>query len=133
MQDRSRRPRPVRAGAGEVRLTLRPVQRLNQVGLASEMSGPAGFVGRQRELRVLEEKLSEARTGHPQVVYLEADPGAGKSTLLSKFAASITDALVLEVGADEDETLLAFGVIDQLLSGVPTDPGTDPMAVGTGW
>ena len=96
------------------------------------MSGPVGFVGRQRELRVLEEKLSEARTGHPQVVYLEADPGAGKSTLLSKFAASITDALVLEVGADEDETLLAFGVIDQLLSGVPTDPGTDPMAVGTG-
>ena len=94
------------------------------------MSSPVGFVGRQRELRILEDKLADARTGHPQVVYLEAEPGSGKSTLLSRFVASITDAVVLQVSADEDETLLPFGIIDQLLPGASTDPGSDPMIVG---
>ncbi len=102
----------------------------HQTTLASTVSGPVGFVGRQRELRTLEEKLAEARTGHPQVVYIEADPGTGKSTLLSQFVASIKDAVVLEVCADEDETLLSFGIIDQLQPGKPTDPATDPMIAG---
>ena len=37
---------------------------------------------------------------------------------------------MLEVGGDEAETLLSYGVIDQLQPGAITDPGTDPMAVG---
>ena len=53
------------------------------------MSGTVGFVGRQSELRLLDERLDEARLGHPQVVYVEADPGAGKSTLLSQFLGAL--------------------------------------------
>jgi predicted ATPase len=59
------------------------------------VSGPVGFVGRHRELRVLEETLAAARAGRPQVVYIEADAGAGKSTLLSRFLVSVTAGAIL--------------------------------------
>jgi len=94
------------------------------------VSGPVGFVGRHRELRVLEETLAAARAGRPQVVYIEADAGAGKSTLLSRFLVSVTGGVVLEVCADEAETLLSFGIIDQLQPDTLTEPGADPMIVG---
>ena len=94
------------------------------------MSGPAGFVGRQRELRVLEESLAAARAGRTQVVYIEADAGSGKSTLLSRFLALGTGGVVLEVCADEGETLLSYGIIDQLQPDHLTEPGADPMIVG---
>ena len=96
------------------------------------MSTPAGFVGRQSELRILGERLAAAEMGHPQVVYVEGEAGGGKSTLLSRFLGSlpVADAVVLQVGGDEAETLLSYGVVDQLQPGVLTEPGTDPMAVG---
>jgi DNA-binding CsgD family transcriptional regulator len=98
--------------------------------LLSSMSTKVGFVGRRSELRILGERLAAARAGHPQVVYVEAEPGAGKSTLLSRFLASLSNAVVLEVAGDEAETLLSYGVIDQLQPGLSTEPGADPMAVG---
>ena len=94
------------------------------------MSTSVGFVGRRGELRVLEEGLAAAQQGHPKVVYIEAEAGAGKSTLLSRFVASLSNAVVLEIGGDESETLLSYGVIDQLQPGTVTEPGTDPMAAG---
>ena len=94
------------------------------------MDTPVGFVGRQAELRVLEERLGAAQLGRPQVVFVEADAGAGKSTLLSRFLSALENAVVLQVGADEAETLLSYGVIDQLQPGTLTEPGTDAMAAG---
>jgi ATP/maltotriose-dependent transcriptional regulator MalT len=94
------------------------------------MSTSVGFVGRQGELRLLDERLAAAQQGRPQVVYLEAEAGAGKSTLLSQFIGSLSNAVVLEIGGDEAESLLSYGVIDQLQPGTLTDPGTDPMAAG---
>jgi DNA-binding CsgD family transcriptional regulator len=91
---------------------------------------PAGFVGRRSELRILGERLAAAETGQPQVVYVEGEAGGGKSTLLSRFLGSLPDAAVLQVSGDEAETLLAYGIIDQLQPGTVTEPGTDPMAVG---
>jgi DNA-binding CsgD family transcriptional regulator len=88
------------------------------------------FVGRQSELRILGERLAAAAKGHPQVVYVEGEAGGGKSTLLSRFLGSLPDAVVLEVGGDEAETLLSYGIMDQLQPGTLTDPGTDPMAAG---
>jgi hypothetical protein len=95
------------------------------------MNTPVGFVGRQSELRILGERLAAAGTGHPQVVYVEGEAGGGKSTLLSRFLGSLTDAVVVEVGGDEAETLLSYRMIDQLQPGTLTEPGTDPMAAGT--
>jgi DNA-binding CsgD family transcriptional regulator len=94
------------------------------------LSTPVGFVGRQSELRILGERLAAAGTGHPQVVYVEGEAGGGKSTLLSQFLGSLSNAVILEVGGDEAETLLSYGIIDQLQPGTLTEPGTDPMAVG---
>src|ERR1700727_1491494 len=94
------------------------------------MDTPVGLVWRQAELRVLEERLAAAQLGRPQVVFVEADAGAGKSTLLSRFLSALENAVVLQVGADEAETLLSYGVIDQLQPGTLTEPGTDAMAAG---
>jgi DNA-binding CsgD family transcriptional regulator len=94
------------------------------------MGVPVGFVGRRGELRVLEERLAAARLGQPQVVFVEAEAGAGKSTFLSRFLGSLSDAVILEVGGDEAETLLSYGIIDQLQPGTSTEAATDPMAVG---
>ena len=94
------------------------------------MSTPVGFVGRQSELRILGERLAAAGMGHPQVVCVEGEAGEGKSTLLSRFLGSLSNAVVLEAGGDEAETLLSYGIIDQLQPGAVTEPGTDPMAVG---
>jgi hypothetical protein len=92
---------------------------------------PAGFVGRHSELRILGDRLAAAETGQPQVVYLEGDAGGGKSTLLSEFLGSLSDAVVLEVGGDEDETLLSYGVIDQLQPGTDDGSGDGPDGGGS--
>src|SRR5580704_12085359 len=99
-------------------------------GLVSLASTSVSFVGRQRELGLLGDRLAAAELGHPQVVYVEGEAGGGKSTLLSAFVGSLPDAAVLEVSGDEAETLLSYGVIDQLQPGPLTEPGTDPMAAG---
>ena len=96
----------------------------------SAVAPRAGFVGRQDELAILSERFSEAARGRPQVVYLEGEAGSGKSTLLSRFLGSLSDAVVLQAGGDEDESLLSYGVVDQLDPDAATDPGDDPMAVG---
>jgi DNA-binding CsgD family transcriptional regulator len=88
------------------------------------------FVGRQAELRILNDRLAAAGTGRPQVVCVEGAAGGGKSTLLSQFLGSLSEAVILQVSGDEGETLLSYGVIDQLQPGTVTEPGTDPMAVG---
>jgi len=49
------------------------------------MTTPAGFIGRQSELRILGERLAAAGKGHPQVVYVEGEAGGGKSTAVAQF------------------------------------------------
>jgi hypothetical protein len=94
------------------------------------MNTPVGFVGRQSELRILGDRLPAARKGNPQVVYVEDEAGAGKSTLQPRFLRSPPDAVVLQVGGDEAETLLSYGIFDQLQAGASTELGPDPMAAG---
>jgi hypothetical protein len=88
------------------------------------MSTSAGFVGRQSELRILGERLAAAGMGHPQVVYVEGEAGGGKSTLLSRFLGSLPNAVILQVGGDEAEMLLSYGIVDQLQPETVTEPGT---------
>jgi predicted ATPase len=47
------------------------------------------FVGRERELTVLEEWLAQAMHGHGQVVGLLGEPGVGKSRLVAEFKARL--------------------------------------------
>jgi class 3 adenylate cyclase/tetratricopeptide (TPR) repeat protein len=47
----------------------------------SRARGFSHFVGRERELALLERALGEAQSGRPSVVLITAEPGAGKSRL----------------------------------------------------
>src|SRR3989454_9756469 len=51
----------------------------------SRARGFSRFVGRERELALLERALREAQSGRPTVVLITAEPGAGKSRLCHEF------------------------------------------------
>src|SRR5579875_446526 len=106
----------------------------------------APFVGREQELCTLEEMMATARRGQAQLALIEGEPGIGKSTLLNRAVALTSeDDVVLRASGEEDEALIAYGVVDQLTrsaprlagdaAGTPAGPGgnragRDPLAVG---
>lgn len=103
------------------------------------------FVGRQHERSALRTLLADAGSGQPQVVQIQGPAGIGKTALLDTFLAEIrTDqsAVVLQASGEETESLLSYGVIEQLIRTAPPgveggprpDPGRpvdDPVTVGT--
>ena len=62
------------------------------------------YVGRLREMEVLEAALKEAQAGNRQAVLISGEPGIGKTTLAARFAARAADAgaSVLYGRCDED-------------------------------
>ena len=50
----------------------------------------------------------------------------------SQFLGSLSDAVILQAGGDEDEMLLSYGVVDQLESGASTEPGKTRWRSGQG-
>src|SRR5438132_834873 len=52
---------------------------------SSRARGFSRFVGRERELALLEKALRETQSGRPKVVLVTAEPGAGKSRLCHEF------------------------------------------------
>jgi DNA-binding CsgD family transcriptional regulator len=86
-----------------------------------------GFVGRQPELATLRARLVAARTGAPQVVHIQGPPGIGKTALVAAFLdepGGDVPPRVLRAGGEETESLLAYGVLDQLArSAGPTGVG----------
>jgi class 3 adenylate cyclase/tetratricopeptide (TPR) repeat protein len=55
---------------------------------ASAVTGLTPFVGRERELALLHDRLAETRSGRGQVVLLAGEPGVGKSRLMLEFRQS---------------------------------------------
>ena len=72
------------------------------------------FVGRQAELGMLRARFDEVRAGEPRVVLVEGQPGIGKTALLRQFVAETGEARVLRASAAQEESLLPFGVAEQL-------------------
>jgi class 3 adenylate cyclase len=80
---------------GEIKLKgiARPVPVFELRGLgkagtrleAASLAGLTRFVGREQEMRVLEERFAEAEAGQGQAVSIVGDPGMGKSRLLMEF------------------------------------------------
>ena len=78
-----------------------PVYRVQ--GITQRRAGVAGqaihhrsrFVGRDRELALLHERLAHAAQGHGQAVSIGGEPGIGKSRLLAEFRRSLTGQPVL--------------------------------------
>ncbi|HET9225924.1 MAG TPA: adenylate/guanylate cyclase domain-containing protein [Thermoanaerobaculia bacterium] len=79
------------------------------------------FVGRQRELMLLDELRQRAAGGEGQVLGIAADPGAGKSRLLYEFRRRLWDKPVLHLAG----RCISYG------SGIPYLPLLDMLR--TGW
>jgi hypothetical protein len=89
----------------------------------------APFVGRRRDLALLEAKLDEAVAGQPRVVLIEGVAGIGKSALLDRFLVQRSETQVLRASGEESELLLTYGVVDQLLRDALAAAGGAPKAL----
>jgi ATP/maltotriose-dependent transcriptional regulator MalT len=73
------------------------------------------FVGRASELERVAEVVARVKGGQPWLVAVEGDPGMGKTSLARRCLAQAPDLRVLSARADQAETDLDFGIVDQLL------------------
>jgi DNA-binding NarL/FixJ family response regulator len=73
------------------------------------------FVGRAAELARVAEVMARVETGQPWLVAIDGDPGVGKTSLARRCLADVTGLKVLAARADQAETDLDFGIVDQLL------------------
>ena len=87
------------------------------------------FVGRTAELASIEEVLTRVAAGQPWLVAIEGDPGAGKTALARRCLTRAPGLRVLSARADQAETDLDFGIVDQLLRAAG---GAVPSAALTG-
>ena len=73
------------------------------------------FVGRAAELASVAEVVTRVEAGQPWLVAIEGDPGVGKTALARRCLSEATGLRVLSARADQAETDLDFGIVDQLL------------------
>ncbi|WP_043620289.1 AAA family ATPase [Nonomuraea candida] len=82
------------------------------------MAEPAAtFVGRDHELRCLDEELARVRAGLPRLVVVEGPAGIGKTTLVHRFLEACGPADLLFADGDEGEQPLPYGTLTRLFSG----------------
>src|SRR5713101_6805377 len=78
--------------------------------------GLTKFVGREREMEVMQHAAEQAKAGHGQIVAAMAEPGVGKSRLFSEFK-EITQSewMVLETFSASQDTASAWLPVIELL------------------
>src|SRR2546425_1270225 len=84
----------------------------------SRARGFSRFVGRERELALLERALHEAQSGRPKVVLITAEPGAGKSRLCHEFVERSRGVAVHSARALSHGRMLPFHAIVVLARGL---------------
>ena len=78
---------------------------------SSRARGFSRFVGRERELALLEGALDDARAGRPKVVLITAEPGAGKSRLCHELVERAGGVALHHARALSHGRMLPFHVI----------------------
>src|SRR5437016_4814127 len=78
---------------------------------SSRARGFSRFVGRERELALLERALRETQSGRPKVVLVTAEPGAGKSRLCHEFVERARGVTLHYARALSHGRMLPFHVI----------------------
>src|SRR5256712_333367 len=84
----------------------------------SRARGFSRFVGRERELAMLERALRDAQSGRPTVVLLTAEPGAGKSRLCHEFVERSRGVPLHYARALSHGRMLPFHAIVELARGL---------------
>jgi DNA-binding CsgD family transcriptional regulator len=112
-----------------------------EVGRVQDRQAPLDlFVGREAEIARVMQVVTRALAGQPWLVAIEGDPGIGKTALARRCLAQ-AGLRVLPARADQAETDLEFGLVDQLLraaggawtpvlSADGTGPSASSFAVG---
>jgi len=88
------------------------------------------LVGRDGELRALDDLVTEARAGRARVVVLRGEPGIGKTALLDHLDRSVRGFAVLRATGAETETGLAYAGLHQLVA--PLVSGIDRLPTPQG-
>ena len=86
--------------------------------VSSEGPPQAAFVGRQAELTRIDEAMARVRQGEPWLITVEGESGVGKTALIRHWVASLADVRVLWARADQADSDLDYGIVEQLLRGV---------------
>ncbi len=97
-------------------------------GAGADSAAEAPFVGRERELAILEHYATEARHDEPRVVLVEGQAGVGKSALLTRFLRRLPDACVVRASGAESELSLPYGLIGQLVANADLASRDAPLA-----
>ncbi|TDQ01010.1 helix-turn-helix transcriptional regulator [Labedaea rhizosphaerae] len=92
--------------------------------------GADGFVGRTAELAKLSELAEKVRTGAPQVIWVHGPAGIGKTTMVRRFLSDLTGFAVLHAAADPSESVVPYGIVDQLVRRVPQRAQVPLLASG---
>ena len=90
------------------------------------------FVGRAPELTSFAEILTRVEAGQPWLVAIEGDPGVGKTALARRCLTEVAGLRVLSARADQAETDLDFGIVDQLLRAAGSAFPAAALTGGTG-
>lgn len=111
---------------GACELAWEPTAR-ERIPLPAELARDQGeLVGRDEELRVLEDAWRRARAGEPGVVVVAGEPGVGKTRLVAELCrrAHADDATIL-LGRSYEETLVPYQpfveALRQYVSACPVD------------
>ena len=89
------------------------------------------LVGRDSELRLLEEHLLAAGNGGGSCVELVGPPGIGKSRLLEELRRRAAGVSILSVVCDEYRSVLPYASMGALgLQALGVDPGSGPEEIG---
>jgi predicted ATPase len=78
------------------------------------------FLGRAAELAQVADVIAQVEAGQSWLVDIEGDPGIGK-TALARHCLARTGLRVVAARADQAETDLDFGLVDQLLRAAGRD------------
>jgi transcriptional regulator with AAA-type ATPase domain/tetratricopeptide (TPR) repeat protein len=107
-----------------------PAEAYRLAGPADVGRGPGRFVGRDAELKLLRERLAQARGGHGQIVSVVGEPGIGKSRLLRELRLDVADqAAWMEGQALASGRTMPFHPLIDLLRRAFHVEESDPEAV----
>jgi DNA-binding NarL/FixJ family response regulator len=93
------------------------------------MDGEVRFVGRDRELAVLQQVWDTVRGGNVRVVRVGGVAGVGKTALVRHFLTIVGATSVVWASGDEEEMELPWGVLAQIMPGTQVDGSANAVFV----